>query len=162
MVNLIIWLINFLMSFSYLWNTHVHSLVTGVIAIICLIISTFYYIRIYRIIRRHQLQILAQQPALQSADAENNLNTRGLQISALNTFVFYMALIICYLPSHVLLTLHGLSHTHDWPTEWEFANTAVLMNSSINPILYCWRLRELRTAVIKTVRQMSCKQTEEN
>ena len=157
----IIWLINFLMSFFDLWNTHVHSLVLGIIALICLRISTFSYIRIYSIIRRHQLQILAQQQALQSADAENNLNIRRLQRSALNTFAFYMALIICYLPSHVLLTLHGLSHTHDWPTEWEFANTAVLMNSSINPILYCWRLRELRTVVIKTVRQMLCKQTEE-
>ena len=50
----------------------------------------------------------------------------------------------------------------DWQNEWQFAVTAVFMNSSINPFLYCWRLRELRTAVVKTARQMFCKQREQN
>ena len=159
---LIICLISSLMSFFYLWNTHVHSLVTGIIVIICLIISTFSYIRIYRIVRRHQIQIHAQQQTVQSADAENNLNIVRLKRSALSTLVFYIALIICYLPLYVLLTLYGLSYTHDWPIEWQFASTTVFMNSSINPLLYCWRLSELRTAVVKTARQMLCKETEEN
>ena len=66
------------------------------------------------------------------------------------------------LPSlYVLLTLLGLS-IKDWQTEWEFAYTAVIMNFSINPFLYFWRFRELRTAVVMTARQMLCKQTEEN
>ena len=79
----------------------------------------------------------------------------------MNTFVFYIALIICYLPMYVSLTLFAL-FVKDWQTEWEFVYTVVIMNSSINPLLYCWRLRELRTAVVKTARQMLCKQTEEN
>ena len=60
----------------------------------------------------------------------------------------------------VFLTLYGLS-TKEWETEWRFSYTAAVMNSSINPFLYCWRLGELRTAVVKTARQMLCKQTEE-
>ena len=159
---IIIWLINLLGSALTFWKTRVHSLATGIIAILCLLICTFFYIRIYRIVRRHRLQILAQQQAVQSADAGNNLNIARLKRSALNSLVFYIALIICYLPSHVLLTLQGLSYIHDWPTEWEFANTTVLMNSSLNPILYCWRLRELRAAVIMTARQMLCREAEEN
>ncbi|XP_020600618.1 adenosine receptor A2b-like [Orbicella faveolata] len=159
---IIIWLSNFLMSCFNLWNTRVHSLITGLIAIICLIISTFFYVKIYHIVRRHQLQIFAQLQAVQSSDAENYLNIVGLKRSAMNSFVFYIALIICYLPAHVLLTVQGLSHMNDWPTEWEFANTAVFMNSSINPLLYCWRLRELRAAVVKTARQILCKEREQN
>ena len=62
---------------------------------------------------------------------------------------------------YVVATLIAISDK-DWQTEWHFADTAVFMNSSINPFLYCWRLRELRTAVVKTARQMLCKQTEEN
>ena len=38
----------------------------------------------------------------------------------------------------------------------------VFMNSSINPVLYCWRLRELRQAVLKIIKQLLSKQTEEN
>ena len=158
---IIIWLINFLVSGIDFWNTRVHRF-TGILVLVCLIICTFSFIRIYRIVRRHQIQIQAQQQAVQNSDAENNLNIARLKRRALNSFVFFIALIICYLPVYVLLTLRGFSKKNGWPNEWEFAFTAVYLNSSINPFLYCWRLRELRTAVVKTARQMLCKQTEEN
>ena len=98
---------------------------------------------------------------MQSFDVESNLNIAQLTRSAVNTFVFYIALIICYLQLYVSLTLRGL-FINDWSTEWQFAYTAVFMNLSINPLLYCWRLRQLRTAVIKTARQMLGKRIEEN
>ena len=79
----------------------------------------------------------------------------------MNTFVFYIALIICYFPIHVILTLCGTS-VIERETKLDFAITLVFSNSSINPFLYCWRLRELRAAVVKTAKQMLCKQTEEN
>ena len=156
----IIWLINFLLPGFGFWNKRVHNFVAATVTIICLLICMASYIRIYCFIRRHQLQIHAQQQAVQSSDAENNLNVPRLKRSALNTFVFFIVLIICYLPFYVVLTLDGLS-IRDWQSEWEFAITGVFMNSSINPLLYCWRLRELRTAVVKTARQMLCKQTEQ-
>ena len=138
-----------------------HWFTVGSGIIICLIISTFSYIRIYQIVRRHQLQIHTQKQAMQSFDVESNLNIAQLTRSAVNTFVFYIALIICYLQLYVSLTLRGLFINY-WSTEWQFAYTAVFMNSSINPLLYCWRLRQLRTAVIKTARQMLGKRIEEN
>ena len=158
---IITWSISFLVSGIDFWNTRVHRFTIGLVIVICLIISSFSYINIYRIVRRHQLQIFVQQQAVQSSDAENNLNMARLKRSALNSFIFYIALIVCYLPLYVLLTLHGLS-VKDWQSEWGFADTAVFMNSSINPLLYCWRLRVLRTAVAKIARQILCKQTEED
>ena len=157
----IIWLINFLLSGLVFWVKRDHKFVVAIVTIICLLICMASYVRIYCFIRRHQLQIYAQQQAVQSSDTGNNLNVAQLKRSAMNTFVFFIALILCYLPLYVLLTLVGLS-VKDWRTEWQFAITAVNMNSSINPFLYCWRLRKLRTAVVKTARQMLCKQTDEN
>ena len=157
----LIWLITFLVSGFEFWNTRVYSFLSGVVIIICLIISTFSYIRIYFIVRRHQLQIHAQQQAVQSPNDESHLNMARLKGSALNTFVFHIALVLCYFPMYIKLNKDGISKK-DWPIEWEFAMTLVFSNSSINPFLYCWRLRELRTAVVKTARQMLCKQTEEN
>ena len=156
-----IWLISFLVSSFYFLNPRIQRVLIGVCIIICLIICTFSYIRIYLIVRRHQLQIHAQQQAVQSSNAENNLNMARLKRSAIDTFLLYIVLILCYFPLYIFLTLHGISDKK-WQTEWEFAITLVFSNSSINPLLYCWRLRELRTAVVKTARQMSCKQTEEN
>ena len=158
---IIIWLINFLLPGFGLWYPRVHRFVAAIVTIICLLICIASYIRIYCLIRRHQLQIHAQQQAVQSSDAENNLNVARLKKSAMNTFVFFIVLIICYFLVCVLVTLIELS-IKDQRSEWEFAITAVYMNSSINPFLYCWRLSELRTAVVKIARQMLCKQTEEN
>ena len=159
----IIWLISFLEAGLSFWNERVHYFLISFINIFCLIVSTFSYIRIYLIVRRHQLQIHAQQQAVQSFNAENNLNMARLKRSAMNTFVFYLTLITCYVPLYIVLTLHGVTeYDENFQTEWKFVDTVVFMNSSINPFLYCWRLRELRKAVVKTARQMLCKQHEEN
>ena len=131
----IMWLISFHLSGFAFWNKHVHKFVVATVTILCLLICMASHIRIYCFIRQHQLDIRAQQQAVQSSDAENNLNVTRLKRSAMNTFVFCVALIICYFPVYVLSTLYGLS-IKDWQSEWQFAFTAVFINSSINPFLY--------------------------
>ncbi|KAL9958869.1 hypothetical protein ACROYT_G035941 [Oculina patagonica] len=162
-----IWLIS---VGSQLWfKSALPTIAAKAIFFLSLIHSTYSYIGIYRIVRRHQLQIQSQQ-VVQSANAENNLNIIRfirLKKSAVNTFVFFIFMIVCYLPLYLILffTLRGSPYTREeLSKKWYFvfSHTAVFMNSSINPFLYCWRLRELRTAVVKTAKQMLCKQTEEN
>jgi hypothetical protein len=36
------------------------------------------------------------------------------------------------------------------------AITLVYFNSSLNPILYCWKIREIKKAVKETIRQLNC------
>ena len=155
----LVWFINFLSSVVYFSNDFIYHFVIAVITGICLIVSTFSYVGIYRIVCRHRLQIHAQQEAVQCSSAEDDLNYVRMKQSALNTFIFYIILVICYLPMYILLTLHGLSQK-PWPTEWNFATTLVFANSSINPLLFCWRLRELRKAAMKTARRIVCLQSE--
>lgn len=157
-----IWLIKGLSSGFYLWKRRECHLIAAVTTVICLIISTFSYIKIYRIVRHHQSQIHVQRQTIQSSsNVGHTMHMVRLKKSAMNTFVFYIFLLICYFPMYILSTLHGISFLN-WITEWDFAHTAVFMNSSINPILYCWRLRELRTAVVKTLRQTFYTQTDQH
>jgi len=163
---LAIWLINVPLSGLYLWKEREYKLTLGIITVICLTVSTFSYILIYRVVRRHKLQMYTQQQVVQSeamTTAAGNRRVHFLRMkkSAMNTFVFYIFLILCYLPMYILLTLHGLSYI-DWTIQWSFIPILVFMNSAINPFLYCWRLRELRAAVGRTARQMTCKQADES
>ena len=114
----VIWLISFLLSGFVFWLRREHKFVVAIVSIICLLICMASYVRIYCFIRRHQLQIKAQQQAVQRSDAQGgNLNVERLKRSAMNTFVFFIVLIICYFPMYVLLTLLGLSikdSQHEW------------------------------------------------
>ena len=156
-----LWLISFLFSFAIFGYKYIYFLGMAVGIAICLLISTVYYFRIYRIVRQHQLQIHAQQQAVESFNTENNQNVLRSKKSAINTFIYYIAMIVCYTLLFISISILVISRDH-WTIEWRLADTVSFMNSSINPFLYCWRQRELRSAVVKTARQISCKQTEDN
>lgn len=150
-----IWLFNFLLPCVYIWNpTTYYQFAAGAICVY-LLISTFSYIGIYRIVHHHQTHIFAQHQAAQLADG-NTLNMMRLKRNAVNTFVFYIFMILCYMPVFVGMTI-SLTIGARRENSRGFGTTAVFMNSAINPILYSWRLVELRAAVVKTVRNLVCK-----
>ena len=148
----IIWLFSIPTIGLYFWNKRLHRLFVGSTVVICFIISTFSYVGIYRIVRRHQRQIHSQQNMVEPGLRSGN-NILRLRRSAVNTFLFYIALILCYFPFFVFVTLTGV-FKQKWQAQWSFSTTVVFMNSSVNPVLYCCRIRELRTAVLNTLRKI--------
>lgn len=72
-------------------------------------ISTFSYIRIYRIVRKHQARIYAQQQTVQpNQEIGDSLNIMRLKRSTMNTFVFYIFMILCYTPVFVTMSISVL------------------------------------------------------
>ena len=158
--SMALWLIGLLLPFLLFWKLKAFQFAIAVAIARCIFISTVCYIKIYQIVRQHQLQIHAQQQAMEIFNAENNQNMERSKKSAINTFIYYMAMILCYTPMFIGMFIIAASSIR-WTIAWNLAKTMAYMNSSINPVLYCWRLRELRTAVVKTARQMLWKRAEE-
>ena len=152
----IIWLICFLLSLFSLWNKSFYFTSVAVNIVICTLICTVCYIRIFRIVRQHQIQIYSQKQAVESLHVDNIQNMQRKKLYAINTFIYYIVMIICYAPAFIGVSIFVIS-PNSWTKSWMIAETVAFMNSSINPILYCWRHRELRAAVVKTARQMLCK-----
>ena len=155
----ILWLLNFLLSCLAFWKVAAYYFAIAISILIYLLISSVSYIRIYKIVRLHQLQISAQQQAMGSLNNESNM-LQSVK-SAKNTFIYYIAMILCYTPLFIAMIILFFFYNH-WTVAWNLADTAAFMNSSINPLLYCWRVRELRTAVVKIAKKMLCKKTGEN
>ena len=156
-----LWLVGILLSCLSHWKKTVFFLVTAVAITICILVSTFSYIQIYRIVRQHQTQIHTQQQAVQNLNVEGDINMMRLKKSAMNTFIYYMFMIMCYTPLLISMLIIAI-YPHHWTSAWNFTDTVCFMNSSINPFLYCWRLSELRTAILKIIRNMLCKHSDEN
>ena len=157
----IIWLIHLLPLSTIVGFWDVPALFDAGRILICVytVASTISYIGIYRIVRRHQLQILAQKQAaeLPHAETAKNLAYVSLSKTAVNTFVFYICTIFCYLPWFIYRMVYSDLFFANLNTAWVFVATLLFANSALNPFLYCWRLRELRAAVKKTLKKISCR-----
>lgn len=152
--SLSLWLFGILSSFVTLWNKTIMFAFLAVGIAICIFISTFSYTRIYLIVRQHQFQIRAQQQALQLP-----MNLVRTKRSAISTFIYYICMILCYTPMFSFMSVVAIRPSLSGLMVWKVGNTFVFMNSSINPILFCWRVRELRRAVLKLVRPRHVMQT---
>lgn len=141
-----LWLFVIASSFLMLWRTLHIVLAVGIFA--CLLISAFFYTRIYFIVRHHQSAIHLQQQAVQSMNTAQSINIARSKKSAMNSFVYFICLVLCYSPMFTSMIIYTIDPTLS-SNLWTVANTVVFLNSSINPFLYCWRLKELRKAVLK-------------
>ena len=154
------WCKNFILSLLSIWKRNTILLVGVVHIALYLFISSITYNAIYRIVRHHQHQIHAQQQAVQSMNAEQNLKIQAKKRAA-NTFIYYICMLLCYFPVAVS-SLIWVTYKEHWNIRWYFADTFMFMNSAINPFLYIWRNREIRRAVLKILRKILCKTIEEN
>ena len=120
----------------------------------CLIISLFSYTKIVLRLRQHQSSV---QDNVQQGQANTGvipLNLKRYKRTVVTIALVQLASVICYFPFIIFSTLIHLNRippgTH-FLLEFNTA-TLVYLNSSLNPFLYCWRIKEIRQAVKATIR----------
>ena len=69
-----------------------------------------------------------------------------------------VALVSCYVPIGVSGIVIASSNTYssNLIVTWGVALVLVYFNSALNPVLYCWRISEMRQAVKQTISQALC------
>ena len=79
-------------------------------------------------------------------------------MSAVGTLYLNCIFFLCFLPYACALVI---IQTTEWNSSklvaLHFTGTLVLINSSLNPLVFCWRLREIRTAVLQTLSAVICR-----
>lgn len=149
----ILWIVAVLLSFSHHLRDLAYLLVIAICIILCIIICTACYLNIYRIVRRHQLQIQAQKQAVLKAECNHAMQKSTK--SAKNAFIYYIAMVLCHLPMFITKAIMSV-FSELWTKAWILIETVVFMNSAINPFLYCWRVCELRAEVTRILQWISC------
>ena len=152
-----IWLLSAIISSSVFWDTYIISRVIWlVIMTVCLIVVVTVYWRIYIVLKRHKnqirgLQIQEVQQGVQNGDVSNFLKLRK---SALGTFYVCIVFLICYLPSYILsfLFLARLLSSISYYKAWPHTTTLFFLNSSLNPVIYCWKMGPIRRTLMDIMR----------
>ena len=118
--------------------------------------STISHVKIYKTARHHRNAIQIQLQAVGSNTGNAN-NISGLKNSAFNAFIVFLVLIICYCPYLIVYVISSFypSPINDFLAR-SLTSSIVFTNSTLNPFLYCWRLREIREGVLHTCRKLVC------
>ena len=143
-----LWLIGGTLPFTCVWLTpkyRSHFFSTGIL--LCLVISSVAYIKIYRIIRYHRRQIISTE-----MNARKHEKMAQRKRNTFKMFVVHCVLVLCYLPYSIcLLVVKSYGYTNCSRIAINFALTVVNINSSVNPFIYCYRMRQIRRAMITTL-----------
>lgn len=151
------WLTNLIFSGTvFFWSLRIFSLYLTIFVCLCLIISVFCYVRIFKIVRHQQKKIQCQHQAVNLPQGSTISNLLQFKKSAINSFLFFIVMVLFYIPASTYFSLFFVTKT-PWQSGWRVATTLVYINSSVNPFLYCWRMGDLRAAVMKTARKLFCR-----
>ena len=132
---------------SLLVSLNIHNVMVVIVGFVGILLVTVAYIRIYRVVIYHQNQIHSQLQH-QNAQAMELLREKK---SAFNAVHFYVIFVAWYLPNFCSTILLTADNTE---ISFRLANYVtfffVLFNSSLNPVVYCWRYREIRQIMKRT------------
>ena len=117
----------------------------------CSVISIASYTKIFRTLRHNQVQVRDHvQP--------NALNMVRYRKAVSSALWVQLALAVCYVPKFTTLAVITYRKTYPLHVVVIDAITTILtyFNSTLNPLLYCWKIKEVRQAVKQTMRQALC------
>ena len=148
-----LWITSAIGTSIFIFDPQGSRLTGAVIDFLGIILTTVVYIYIYKVVRFHRNQIRCQFQVQ---------NRQGLEItrqnkSAYNALIVYVVFVACYLPlftAFILLTVENFRSSflvYDHVSIF-FA----FLNSSLNPLLYCWRYREIRVNVKNSLSNIFC------
>ena len=117
--------------------------------------TAFFYFKIYLAVRHHGNQIHVLQAQLAQNNEGDMTNAARERKAAVGTFYVYLVFLICYLPITCFWIIHGSAGPSTMLSQFGFCtNTLMFLNSSLNPLIYSWKMRHVRHAVMEILRNI--------
>ena len=155
-VVIVIWVYNAFLSLMILWGLlGTRDLLGTINFAFSFIITLVVYIRINLTMRRHKNHIQSMQ-IRNEAQSEEIKNFTVLIKSTVGIFYVYLVFLICYLPYLIckaVIQIYGSSIV--LKKLYLYSLTFVYLNSSLNPVIYCWKMKHIRHAIIDILQRMS-------
>ena len=144
------WVVSTAFSAIHFWNIQISMWYAVIGESLCLVTSLFCYTKIFLNLRHrqnpNQVQDQAQQP-----NQTNQLNIARYRKAVSSALWLQVTLVACYLPNGIAGALvAGSGQSTPVLIALQYTITLVFLNSSLNPILYSWKIDEVRQAVKDT------------
>ena len=150
------WFIGASVGSTRKWRTDITLVLATVFLTLSLVTSIFCYTNIHIKLRHRQVQHQNTFPLRQTTGGGIPLNIARYKKSVSSILWVQLALLACYGPWVFMAFLFVTGIENDARVAWIITTTLVRLNSTLNPILYCWKIREVRQAVKATVKRRNC------
>ena len=145
----IFWLVSVIISIMLVVNFFIILHIICTVLLLCMVTSTFCYARIYNILRHHQNQIqVIHVQAAPLSEGNSSLIVISRYKKTVSSALWVQGVFLaCYSPYlfAIIFILTGKSIS-SFRFFWELAVSLVLLNSSLNPFIFCWKIDGVRKA----------------
>ena len=151
------WILSIVGASTLFLNRRITSWYQYIVSVLCLVTTIFAYAKIFVTLRHNQIHVQSHAAQGQPSQAIP-LNIARYRKAVYSALWVQGTLGICYLPYTIAIFL---TPQRGMPLSIylarKFTGSMVLLNSSLNPLLYCWKIREVRQGVKETLRQLFCR-----
>lgn len=152
-LQITLWAASALLTLTRLSSLRIYLAVSMGLVILCLFLTCLAYSKMFIVLRRHQAQIQNQ------ISSETTPKMKHLRKSVINTFYVVFVFLVCFLP-HCCLTVITITNSNTRSKSVMllnlYSNSIILFNSSLNPLIYCWRRREFRETIKQSLLNPCC------
>uniref|UniRef100_A0A8C5N0V5 Cannabinoid receptor 2 n=1 Tax=Leptobrachium leishanense TaxID=445787 RepID=A0A8C5N0V5_9ANUR len=137
--------------FPLIDNRYLASWIVLVMVLLCLIISA--YSLILWKVHRHSLYM--ENYNTQTRQGKSRLR---IDIKLAKTLILVLVVLVFGWSPALVLMMHSLNNPllKSTRTIFAFCSTLCLINSMVNPMIYAWRSRDLRSKIIRGLRKCKC------
>ena len=120
-----------------------------VIVVVSVFVTMVAYTKVFQIVRRHQRQIHDRIELAAHFHGRSAVEVTRHKKSAVTMLYVLGAFLFCYVPLLCLIVAYAVyGFTFPMQVAYDCTTTVVYLSSSLNPPLYCWRIREIRVAAV--------------
>ncbi|XP_078345852.1 adenosine receptor A3-like [Oculina patagonica] len=154
---ILFWIPSITFASMSFWNYMVPKIYNYTIISLCLLVSAICYSKIFLFLRHHQIEVQSHIQQEQPTTGGITMNLARYKKTVSAAVCVLVTLVACYLPYSIviaIITSQGSSPFLD--VCWELTSTLICLNSSLNPVVYCWKIKEVRQEVKNTIKQLLC------
>ena len=147
------WILSLGFAVTMIWEFSIGKIYNFTLILVCIVVSIFCYSKILFTLRQNQIQPQQGQPN----GGGIPFNIARYRKTVATAIWVEVTLIACYLPYGIviaIITIYGSSPF--LYAIWESTTSLLCLNSSLNPVIYCWKMKEVKQEVKNTIRQFLC------
>ena len=152
-----IWILSAILALIFSQRGQFDFYISVPIESVCYLATALCYLKIYLLVRHHKTEILTQRTQVTQQQIENEANAAKLKKSATSTFYLYLVFVACYVPRMCIMSIISSAgeSTASLIHLLHYTFTLVFLNSSLNPLIYCWKMRHVGKAIMVILRNLA-------